>query len=64
MREQDGKEESPDYISYVERKVRDRRMFARWAEFGGDVDATVATFRDWFPAALAAFRLFHIFRAA
>lgn len=34
MREQDGKGESPDYITYVERELRERRIFARWAEFG------------------------------
>lgn len=36
-------------------------MFARWAEFGGDVDATVATFRDWVPGGLGGFSLVSYF---
>ncbi len=31
----------------VEREVRERRMFARWAVIGENVNATVATFREF-----------------
>lgn len=31
----------------VEREVKERRMFARWAVIGENVNATVATFREF-----------------